>query len=108
MAMSTMHRLTGIALYFGTVLFTVWLLSAAISEECFNMVNAVYGSMIGRIILFCYTWALLHHMAGGIRHFVWDTGTAMEKHTASKIAWATLIFSLVATALVWVIGYSVR
>lgn len=108
MAMSTMQRLTGIALYAGTVLLAAWLLSAAISEECFNFVNMIYGSIIGRFILFCYTWALLHHMAGGIRHFIWDMGAAMEKHTASKIAWATLIFSLVATVLVWVIGYSVH
>ncbi|MFK4824744.1 succinate dehydrogenase, cytochrome b556 subunit [Paenochrobactrum sp. BZR 588] len=108
MAMSTIHRLTGIALYGGTVLFTIWLLSAAISEDCFNLVNAVYGSIIGRLILFCYTWALLHHLAGGVRHFIWDMGAAMDKHTASKIAWASLIFSLAATVLVWVIAYAVR
>ncbi|MGU3573971.1 succinate dehydrogenase, cytochrome b556 subunit [Brucellaceae bacterium C25G] len=108
MAMSTLHRITGIALYGGTVLFTVWVLSAAISEDFFNLVSVVYGSIIGQLILFGFTWALLHHMAGGVRHFIWDMGAAMDKHTASKIAWATLIISLSATVLVWIIGYSVR
>lgn len=108
MTMSIVHRITGGALYFGTLLLAAWLISAAVSEECFNTVNAVFGSWIGRLVLLGYTWAVLHHLAGGIRHFIWDTGSAMEKHTASKIAWATLAFSIVATILVWVIGYSVR
>lgn len=108
MAMSTLHRITGAALYFGTLLITAWLLSAAIGEDAFNTVNALFNSILGRLILFGYTWALLHHLAGGVRHLIWDTGTAMDKHTASKIGWTTLIFSLLATVLVWIIAFSVR
>ena len=29
--------------------------------------------LIGRLVLFGYTWALIHHMLGGIRHLIWDT-----------------------------------
>lgn len=108
MAVSTLHRITGAALYFGTLLITAWLLSAAIGEDAFNTVNALFNSILGRLILFGYTWALLHHLAGGVRHLIWDTGTAMDKHTASKIGWTTLIFSLLATVLVWIIAFSVR
>ena len=32
------------------------------------------GTFIGRLLLFGYTWALIHHMLGGIRHLIWDTG----------------------------------
>ena len=45
------------------------------------------------------------HMLGGVRHFIWDTGVGMEKHTASKIAWATLVGSVVLTLLIWIAGY---
>ena len=31
-------------------------------------------TLIGRLILFGYTWALIHHMLGGIRHLIWDLG----------------------------------
>ncbi|MBC2883872.1 succinate dehydrogenase, cytochrome b556 subunit [Ochrobactrum sp. CM-21-5] len=108
MTTSIVHRITGGALYFGTLLLAAWLISAAISEECFNTVNALFGSWIGRLVLLGYTWALLQHLAGGVRHLIWDTGAAMEKHTASKVAWATVVFSVIATILVWVAAYSVR
>ncbi|MFC4626515.1 succinate dehydrogenase, cytochrome b556 subunit [Daeguia caeni] len=108
MAMSILHRVTGGALYVGTLLLAAWLVSAAASEECFNTVNALFSSFIGRLVLFGYTWALLHHLVGGIRHFIWDTGAALEKHTASKIAWASIVISVVATILIWIVAYSVR
>lgn len=106
--MSIMHRITGGALYFGTLLVVIWLAAAAISQDCFDAVNAVYGSWFGRLVLFGYTWALMHHMLGGIRHLVWDTGAYMEKHTTTKIAWATLAGSVVLTLAIWIVGYLVR
>jgi len=108
MTTSIIHRITGGALYFGTVLLAVWLISAAVSEECFNFVNGLFGSWVGRLVLFGYTWALMQHLAGGIRHFIWDMGAGLEKHTASKMAWATVVFSVVATILIWVVAYSLR
>ncbi|WP_376709567.1 succinate dehydrogenase, cytochrome b556 subunit [Pseudochrobactrum lubricantis] len=108
MTTSIIHRITGGALYFGTVLLAVWLISAAVSEECFNFVNGLFGSWIGRLVLFGYTWALMQHLAGGIRHFIWDMGAGLEKHTASKMAWATVVFSVIATILIWVVAYSLR
>ena len=108
MTMSIVHRITGGALYFGTLLVAWWLIAAAISQEYFDFVNWIYGSWFGRLVLFGYTWALMHHMLGGIRHFVWDTGSGLEKHTASRIAWATLAGSVVLTVLIWVAGYMAR
>lgn len=108
MTMSIVHRITGGALYFGTLLVVWWLVAAASSEACFDFVSWVFGSWIGRIVLLGYTWALMHHMLGGIRHLIWDTGAALEKHTASKLAWATLAASLALTLLVWIAGYAAR
>lgn len=108
MTTSIVHRITGGALYFGTVLLALWLISAAVSEDCFNFVNGLFGSWIGQLVLFGYTWALMQHLAGGIRHFIWDMGACLEKHTASKLAWATVVFSVVATILIWVVAYSLR
>lgn len=101
MSMSIIHRITGGALYFGTVLVIWWLLAAATGEAYFDFVSWIFGSWIGRLVLFGYTWALMHHLAGGIRHLIWDTATGLEKHTASKIAWVTVVFSVVATIIIW-------
>ncbi|MEQ9608462.1 MAG: succinate dehydrogenase, cytochrome b556 subunit [Kiloniellaceae bacterium] len=108
MLMSIVHRITGAALYVGTLLVAWWLIAAATSESYFEFVNGLYGSWFGRLVLFGYTWALLHHMLGGLRHLVWDTGTAMGKETATKLAWATIAGSVTLTVLVWIAGYMAR
>lgn len=108
MTTSIIHRVTGGALYFGTLLVAWWLIAASISESYFNFVNAILGSWIGRLILLGYTWALTQHLLGGVRHLVWDTGAGLEKHTASKIAWVTLAGSILLTLAIWVAGYLVR
>lgn len=100
MAMSIVHRITGVGLYFGTALVALWLAAAAIGEAPFALAQAVADHWFGRFILFGYTWALFHHMLGGIRHFIWDTGAGYGP-MRYVFAWATLIGSLAITAAIW-------
>ncbi len=104
MVMSIVHRITGGALYFGTILVAWWLIAAAAGPAYFDFANAVFGSIIGRLVLLGYTWALIHHMIGGLRHLLWDTGRGLDKHVSTKMAWANLISSVVLTILVWAIA----
>ncbi|MFC5992241.1 succinate dehydrogenase, cytochrome b556 subunit [Limoniibacter endophyticus] len=108
MAMSILHRATGIALYFGTILVVWWLLAAATSESAFAFINGFLGSWFGVLILFGYTWVLLHHMVGGIRHFIWDTGHGLRKDIASKAAWANIAISISLTVLFWIVALVLR
>lgn len=103
MTMSIVHRATGIALYAGTVLLVAWLAAAAFSQDALDVVNIVYGSWFGQLVLFGYTWALFHHMMGGLRHFVWDFATMMEPGQREALAWASLAASIVLTLLVWTV-----
>jgi succinate dehydrogenase / fumarate reductase cytochrome b subunit len=108
MVMSIVHRITGCALYFGTLLVAWWLIAAATGQGSFELVTWIMGTIIGRLVLFGYTWALLHHMLGGLRHFMWDLGYGFGKEFSTKLAKATLIGSLCLTALVWIIGIAIR
>lgn len=103
MAMSILHRITGGALYFGTALVVWWLLAAASGEAAFGHASAFFGSIFGRIILFGYSWALLHHAAGGVRHLIWDTGAGLGREESTRFAIATLVASLVGTVLLWLV-----
>lgn len=103
MVMSILHRITGAALFFGTLLLVVFLIALASGKTSFATAQAIYGSWIGKLVLFGYTWALFQHMCGGIRHFIWDTGAGLEREARMKLAWATFFGSLVLTALVWAI-----
>ncbi|WP_455477890.1 succinate dehydrogenase, cytochrome b556 subunit [Bartonella sp. B10] len=108
MAMSIAHRITGIALYFGMVFFTIWLISVACGAEAFRAVNKIYSSFPGLCILFLYTLAGIHHMVGGIRHIVWDMKPCLlAKEKATLTAWATVFISLIVTLTIWIIGYSI-
>lgn len=107
MAMSIVHRITGAALYFGTILFVWWLLAAA-SPRNFDTVTGFFSSWFGRLILFGYTWALLHHLLGGIRHLIWDTGRALGPAEREFAAWATLIGSVTLTVVVWLLALMLK
>lgn len=107
MVMSIVHRITGAALYFGTLLVAWWLIAAASGKDYFDFVNGVLGSWLGLLVLFGYTWALIHHMLGGLRHFAWDLGYLFDKNTTTKLAWATIISSAGLTLLIWVVGIAV-
>jgi succinate dehydrogenase / fumarate reductase cytochrome b subunit len=107
MTMSIVHRITGIGLYFGVVLLAWWLLAAASGPNAYATVEAFFGSIIGKLILLGYTWALIHHLLGGIRHLIWDTGHGFGEHEREWLARATILGSVALTALLWVVGFLV-
>jgi len=107
MMMSIAHRVTGAALYFGMLLFAWWLIAAAAGANTYAGFETFMGSLIGRLILFGYTWALLHHLLGGIRHLIWDTLHGLEPAEREMLAAATLIGSIALTIVLWVFGYLV-
>lgn len=108
MTMSITHRITGVALYGGSILLVWWFAAAAESDAYFNMVQAFFGHWLGRIILFGFTWVLIHHALGGIRHFVWDMGKGFRLSSVEWMVRANLIGSILLTILLWVVAYGVK
>jgi succinate dehydrogenase / fumarate reductase, cytochrome b subunit len=108
MLMSILHRITGGALYFGTVILVVWLVAAATGRSGYEQVQWFLGSIVGRLILFGYTWALIHHLIGGVRHLVWDVGLGFGPEARENMARLNIIGSVVLTILIWVVAYAVR
>ena len=107
MLMSIVHRITGVALYAGTLLLVWWLTAAATSDPYFDMVQAVFGSFLGKLVLFGFTWALIHHTPGGIRHLVWDVGHGFGLKDVEMGAKLTLAGSIILTIIVWAIALGV-
>ena len=108
MAMSIVHRITGIALYAGTLLMAWWLIATASGPGAYANIQGFTSSWIGRVIVFGYTWALLHHMLGGIRHFIWDLGYGFGPSEREWLTRAALVGSITLTVLVWIVAYMVR
>jgi succinate dehydrogenase / fumarate reductase cytochrome b subunit len=106
MMMSIAHRITGAALYFGTLLLAWFLIAASSGPEAFATAAYCLDSLAGRIVLFGFTWALFHHLLGGVRHMIWDSGHGFEHPQREWLAQATLIGGGVLTLAVWLIAFS--
>ncbi len=107
MLMSILHRVTGAGLYFGTLLMAWWLTAAGSGPNAYATIGSFINSFFGRLVLFGYTWALIHHMLGGIRHLIWDTGRGFTPHEREALSLATAIGSIGLTLLIWIVGYFV-
>lgn len=107
MAVSIAQRITGAALYFGTLLVVWWLVAAASGPGAYRLFSAVAGSWFGLLVLFGYSWALLQHMLGGLRHFLWDFGIGLGRPARDQLALANVVGSAVLTVVVWLIVWVV-
>jgi succinate dehydrogenase / fumarate reductase cytochrome b subunit len=79
-----------------------WLVAAASGPAAYATFQSVADSIIGRLILFGYTWALIHHLLGGVRHLIWDTGRGFGPSEREWLTVATLVGSIGITALIWI------
>ena len=107
MALSIVHRVTGVALYFGTLLLAWWLIAAASGPRRYANVQAFTGSFIGRLIVFGYTWALLHHLLSGLAPFRLGPRLRLQGERARGLTWGALIGGISLTVLVWIVAYTV-
>ena len=105
MMMSITHRITGVALYAGTLLLAWWLIATASGASTYATMQWFMNSLIGKLILFGYTWALIHHMLGGVRHLIWDTGRGFGPVEREWLTVATIVGSVGLTLLLWILGY---
>ena len=74
----------------------------------FAVFSAFIQSILGRLVLFGFTWALFHHMLGGVRHFIWDAGRGLDHPEREQLTQATAIGGFALTLGVWALGYAVR
>lgn len=107
MVMSIAHRITGGALYVGTLLLVWYLLAAASGGEAFATAAAFMGSFLGQLVLFGFTFALLHHFFGGIRHLIWDAGYGFDHPQREWLALGTIIASATCTIILFAAAHFV-
>jgi succinate dehydrogenase / fumarate reductase cytochrome b subunit len=79
MALSIGHRISGVGIAIGLVLFTWWLTALARGPESFAVVQAAMDNILGGLVLFGFTAALFYHLCSGVRHLVFDAGRSLDK-----------------------------
>ncbi len=102
MSMSVAHRVTGAGLYVGMALLALFLLGAGVGGWLHALTGWLASGFIGGLIVFLITWAIFHHLLGGIRHALWDRGLYMDKHGRELLAQASLFGGVGLTLLLWI------
>ncbi len=105
--LSIVHRITGMALVFGLLLLTWWLIAAAAGPEAFGVAQAFLGSWFGLLVLFGLSCALFYHLCNGVRHLIWDSGHLLEIEGVYRSGWIMLVAAAVLTIIAWAVGLAV-
>lgn len=101
MALSILHRATGVAMSVGFIVLVTWLFDAASGPEAYAAFQSIMGSVIGKLLLIGWSFAFFYHLCNGIRHLVWDAGRGFEISQANRSSWIVLISSLLLTVVFW-------
>lgn len=103
MAMSMAHRITGAGLYVGMALLALYLLGVGMGGWLHALTGWLGSGFIGGLIVFLITWAIFHHLLGGVRHALWDRGLYMDKEGRERLAQASLYGGIGLTLLLWIL-----
>lgn len=102
--LSILHRVTGVALALGAILFVSWLGAAADGPAPYARMQWFLGSWIGLLLMFGWSVALFYHLCNGLRHLWWDTGHGLELKSVYASGWAVLAATAVLTIIAWIAG----
>ena len=102
MLASITHRITGVALYFGTFLIAGWLVALATGAECYDAIEDILFSWVGAVILYLWAVAALFHLVNGIRHLLWDgPNVGFDPKTASAVSIFNYTVAILGAAAIW-------
>ncbi|NNF39849.1 MAG: succinate dehydrogenase, cytochrome b556 subunit [Woeseiaceae bacterium] len=101
MALSIMHRASGIALSVGFIVLVAWLFCAATGPDAYAAFLSVMDSAFGTLLLIAWSLAFFYHLSNGLRHLLWDTGVGLDKEQANRSSWIVLAATIVLTAGFW-------
>ncbi len=99
--MSIIHRGTGVALAAGLLLWAWWLAATAAGPGAYSIVQAVMGSILGRLVLLGFSVALFYHLSNGIRHLTWDAGRGLDLSRARRSGRLVIVATILLTVAVW-------
>lgn len=98
---SIAHRAVNVALFGGTWFLAAWLIGIAAGGTWFETYTAFWGTWLGQVMLFGWTFCAFYNAAHWLRHFAWDLGYGFELGTARLTAWLAVGGSALATLAVW-------
>ncbi len=106
MAASILNRMTGGALSVGALVIGLWLLAMAFGPEAYATFSGYAASPVGLLVWFGLTLALFLHLAGGVRHLIWDAGAGLSPKAADALSWASMILGVLGAIGFWALLFA--
>ncbi len=103
MALSILHRATGIALAVGLVVLVTFLMSLAGGPETYLRFSMAMSTPLGQLALIGWSFAFFYHLSNGVRHLFWDAGYGFEKAQANRSSYMVIASAIVLTAALWLV-----
>jgi succinate dehydrogenase / fumarate reductase cytochrome b subunit len=102
MAVSILHRISGVGLtVVGLAVLAWWLAAVAGGAESYARFTDLANSPVGLVVLVGLTWAFFQHLTSGVRHLVMDSGAGFELPVNRTFSILTIIAPPALTAILW-------
>jgi len=97
--LSILHRVTGVALSIGLLVFVWWLVSLAGGAADYAQSLEFIGATWFKLPLIGWSFCFFYHFANGIRHLFWDVGAGFEHHQIQMSGWLVVVAAVISTLL---------
>ncbi len=104
MALSILHRFSGVAISLGLVGMVFWLLALSQGPTVYARWFGWLDGIPGKVVLFLLSLALVYHLCNGLRHLWWDMGKGLTNEGVTRSGVLTVVTTFVLTALVWLLA----
>lgn len=98
---SITHRVTGVLLALGLVLFVCTVSAIAAGPASYAAMQDLLGMLPVQIIYWGFVYALIFHLCHGVRHLIWDAGASFNRDTMDRYALYELAVSVVLTVSIF-------
>ncbi len=102
MALSIIHRLTGLYISVGIVFLCTKIIVLGFGDANDFAMFTQFNSLKAFLVLKAFfIWCLIYHMLNGVRHLFWDTGRGLGLKAAALSGYTSALFSLLLAVLYW-------
>lgn len=96
---SITHRMTGVMLTTGLLLFVYVISALAGGADSYATMQTIMNLWLFKLVCWGFVYALFFHLCHGVRHLIWDAGNSFELDTLNRYAMIELAASLALTLM---------
>jgi succinate dehydrogenase / fumarate reductase cytochrome b subunit len=100
LALSILHRATGLWISLCSLLFVAWLVAIASGPEAYAAASRFFSSLPVRLAMAAALAAFCYHLFAGVRHLAWDTGLGFERPVPRRTGVLIVVLAAAAFAAI--------